>query len=91
MHSLEIKDKVEFADVAEEAVERFDKDLDEVEEGERGFRGGGDEDEVEGCVVAVCDLRGGVAVVLVGGWCGLGGWGGGGRGGEERGETIGGG
>jgi hypothetical protein len=32
--------------------------VDEVQEGERAFGRGGDDDEVEGCVVAVGDERG---------------------------------
>lgn len=42
----------------------FDEDLNQIEQGERGFRRGGDEDEVEGRVVAVCDEGRGVVVGL---------------------------
>lgn len=55
MQGLEVEDEVEFADVIEAGVEGFDEDVDEVEQGEGGFGGGGDEDEVEGGVVAVGD------------------------------------
>lgn len=54
MQRLEIEYEIQFTHVLEQSVERFDEDLDEVEEGEGRFGGGGDEDEVEGCVVPVC-------------------------------------
>ena len=53
MQRLKVENQVQLADVLKEAVEGFDEDLDEVEEGERGFGRGGDEDEVEGCVMAI--------------------------------------
>lgn len=75
MQRLKVEDQIQLADVFEKAVEGFDEDLDQIEQGERGFRRGGDEDEVERCVVAVRDEGGGVVVGL-GRACG----GGGGRG-----------
>ena len=53
MQCFKVENQIQLAHVLEEAIEGFDEDLDEVEEGEGGFGGGGDEDEVEGCVVAV--------------------------------------
>lgn len=72
MQRLKVEDQIQFTYIFEKAVEGFDKDLDEVEEGEGRFRRRGDQDEVEGCVVAVCYEGGGVVVGL--------GWGCGGRG-----------
>lgn len=53
MQRLEIKYQIQLAHVFKQPVERFDEYLDEIEEREGGFGGGRDEDEVEGCVVAV--------------------------------------
>ena len=64
MQRLKVEDQIQLADVFEKAVEGFDEDLDQIEQGERGLRRGGDEDEVERCVVAVCDEGGGVVVGL---------------------------
>lgn len=72
MQRLEVENQIQLADVFEQAVEGLDEDLDQVEQSEGGFRGRGYEDEVEGCVVAVCDQGRGVVVGL--GWgCGGGG------------------
>lgn len=65
MHSLEIEYQIQFADIVEQAVEAFDEDLDEVEEGEGRFGGGADEDEVKGCVMPICDGGRGVGVAGV--------------------------
>jgi len=62
MQRFEIEDEVELAHILKETVEGLYEDLDEIEEGERRFGRGGDDDEVEGCVVAVGDERGGVVV-----------------------------
>lgn len=62
MHSLISKDQVQLTHIFKQAIERFDENLDQVEEGERGFGGGGDKDEGEGGVGAVGDLRRSVAV-----------------------------
>lgn len=72
MQRLKVEDQIQFTYIFEKAVEGFDKDLDEVEEGEGRFRRRRDQDEIEGCVVAVCNEGGGVIVGL--------GWGCGGRG-----------
>lgn len=53
MQRLEIEYQIQFAYVFEEAIEGFDEDLDQVEESEGGFGGGGYDYEIEGCVVAV--------------------------------------
>lgn len=74
MQRLEVEYEIQLADILEQAVECLDEDLDEVEQREGRLGGGGDEDEVEGGVVAVGDERGAV---------GVGGVGGGGAGGEE--------
>ena len=66
MQGFEVEDQVEFAYIFEEAIERLDKDLDEVEEGERRFGGCADDDEVESCVVSVGNER--WRVVVRGGW-----------------------
>ncbi len=66
MQRLKVEDEIQLADVFKQAVERLDEDLNQVEQGERGFRGRGDQDEVEGRVVAVGDEGGGVVVGL--GW-----------------------
>lgn len=79
MHRLEVEYQVQLAHVAEQPVQALDEYLDQVEQREGGFRGCGDEDEVEGGVVAVRDLGGGVEGVQVV-WVA----GGGGRGSEER-------
>lgn len=72
MQGLEAEDQIQFAHVLEQAVQGLDEDLDEVEEGERGFGGGADQDEVEGRVVAVGYLGGGVAATGGGGgWVGV--------------------
>lgn len=76
VQGLEVEDQVELAHIFEEAIERLDEDLDEVEERERRFGRGADYDEVEGCIVSVGHERGGV--VVLGGRCG-----GFGRAGEE--------
>lgn len=69
MQRLEIEDQIQFAHVFEQVIQAFDEDVDQIEESERRFCGGRDDDEVERCVVAVCyeggrivgfgDLRGG--------------------------------
>lgn len=75
MQGFEIEYQIELAHVLEQPIQRFDKDLDQIQQCERRFRGGGDDDEVERCVVAVGDEGGGVVL--------LGGGGVGGRGGKE--------
>ena len=72
MQRLKIENQVQLTDVFEEAIESLDEDLDQVEQGEGGFRGCGYQDEVEGCVVAVC-YEGWSVVVGLGGGCGGGG------------------
>ena len=69
---LEVEDEVELAHVLEHAVEGLDKDLDQVQQGERGLGGGGDDDEAEGRIVAVGDEGGGVVVAGGGGRGGAG-------------------
>ena len=73
MQRFKVEDQIQFTDIFEKTIEGFDKDLDEVEEGEGGFGGRGDKDEVEGCVMAVCYEGGGVVVGLGGGCGGRGG------------------
>ena len=72
MQRLEIENQIQLTDVFEKAIEGLDEDLDQIEQGEGCFGGRGDEDEVEGCVVAVRDEGGGVVVGL-GRGCGGGG------------------
>ena len=48
--------------------------MNEVEKSERGFGGSADEDEVEGCVVSVSDIRRFVRIVRRVGRCCGGGW-----------------
>lgn len=56
MQSFKTKDQIELAHILEEPVKRLDEDLDEVQQGERGFGGGRDKDEVERSIVPVGDL-----------------------------------
>jgi hypothetical protein len=81
MQRLEVEDQIEFAHIFEEAVEGLHEDLYEVEQGERRFGGGADDDEVKSSVVAVGHERWRV-VVRGGGSGGLGGAG------EERWEAT---
>lgn len=60
---LVVEDEVQLADVFEQAVERLDEDLDQVEQRQRGFRRRADDDEVERRVVAVRDERRRVVVL----------------------------
>lgn len=62
MQGLEVEDQIQLAHVLEQAVERLDEDLYQVEQGEGRLGRGADDDEVEGCVVAVGDEGGGVVV-----------------------------
>ena len=57
MQCLEIENQIQLAYILKEAVESLDKNLDEVEQGERGLGRGADEDEVEGSVVAIRHQR----------------------------------
>ena len=57
MQSLEAEDQVKLTDVFEESVQRLDEDLNEVDQGKRGFGRRRDEDEVKGRVMSICDLR----------------------------------
>lgn len=66
MQRLKIENQVQLAHILKQPVQGFDEDLDEIEEGERGFGGGGDDDEVERGVVPVGDERGSVVVLLTG-------------------------
>ena len=79
MHSLEIENQIQLANIVEQHVQGLDEDLNKVEKSEWGFGGGADEDEVEGCVVTVRDITGVVGIVG-----GIGGCGGGGRRSEKR-------
>lgn len=63
MHSLEIENQIQLADVVEQAVKGLDEDLDKVEESEGGFGGGADKDEVEGRIVPIGDVGGAVGIV----------------------------
>ena len=75
MHSLEIENQIQLADVIEQAVEGLDEDLDKVKESERGFGGGADKDEVEGCIVPIGDVGGVIGIVAgIGRRSGSGGW-----------------
>ena len=69
MQGLEVENQIQFANIFEEPVERFNKDLDQIEKGEWRFCGSRDEDEVEGCVVPVCYQRRSIIVGLAWGWC----------------------
>lgn len=80
MQRLEVEDEVQLAHVLEQAVQRLDEDLDQVEQGERRLGGGADDDEVQRRVVAVGDDGGGVGVGAVGGRVA--------GGGQERRETV---
>lgn len=53
MQCLEIEDQIELADILEQAIERLNEDLDQIEQRERRLGGGGNYYEVQGCVVAV--------------------------------------
>lgn len=77
VEGLKVEDEVELADVLKEAVEGLNVDLDEVEQSQGALGRGGDDNEVEGGVVAVGDERGDVVVRLRGRVRGA-------RGGEER-------
>lgn len=55
MQRLEVEDQIEFTDILEQTVKCFDKDLNEIKEGKRRLGRGADDDEVEGCIVSVCD------------------------------------
>ncbi len=84
MQRLKIEYQIQLAHILKQPIQRLYKNLYEIEKRKRRLRGGADEDEVEGCVVAV-GYQGGS--VVVGGARG----GRGGRGSEEWGETVGGG
>ena len=53
MQRLKTKNEIQLADVGKEAVQRFDKDLNEVDEREGGLGRRADEDEVQRRIVAV--------------------------------------
>ena len=59
---FEIENQVQFAHVLEKAVKGLHENLDEIEKGQRGLSRGGDDDEVEGRIVAVGNERGSVVV-----------------------------
>lgn len=82
MQCLKIEDQVQLANILKQPVQRLNKNLYEIKKRERRLGGGADENEIEGCVVAVGDQGGGVVVGGAGG-------GRGGRGSEERRETVG--
>jgi len=63
MQSLKVEDQIQLTHVFEEAVQRFDKDLDEVKQGKWGFGGCADYNEVERCVVPICHEGRGVVVL----------------------------
>ena len=67
MQRFKVENQIQFADILKQSVEGFNEDLDQVEQCEGGLSGRGDHDEVEGCIVAVCDEGGGVVVGLGGG------------------------
>jgi hypothetical protein len=67
MQCFEVEDEVELAHILKEAVEGLHEDLDEIKEGERRFGRGRNDDEIQGCIVAVGDERGGVVVGCGGG------------------------
>ena len=75
MQSLEVEDQVQLTYILKQAIQGLHKHLDEIEEGKRRLGGCGDEDEVEGCVVAVGYYRRGVrgrsgrGRVARRGWC----------------------
>lgn len=56
MHSVDVEDEVELADVLEAVVEGLHEDLDEVEDAELALARVHGEDEVQGRVVAVDEL-----------------------------------
>lgn len=60
MHRLEAKDEVQLTDVFEEAVQRFDENLDQIDQGERRLGGRGDHDEGQSRICSVGDLRRGI-------------------------------
>ena len=75
MHSLEIENQIQLADVVEQAVEGLHEDLDKVEESEGRLGGGADKDEVEGRIVSIGDVGGVIGIVAGIGRCsGSGGW-----------------
>src|SRR5688572_30578695 len=58
MKRFKVKDQIEFANVFEQSVQRFYKYLNQIKKTEFGFKVVGDDDEVEGCIVAVDDSSG---------------------------------
>lgn len=62
MKRLEVEDEIQLANILEEAVQGLYEDLDEVKKRERGLGGGRYDDEIQGCVVSICDERGGIVV-----------------------------
>lgn len=58
VHSLIAKDQIELTNILKHAVQCFDEDLDQIDQGERGLGRGGDHDEGERGVGAVGYLRG---------------------------------
>jgi hypothetical protein len=62
MQRFEVEDEVQLAYVFEETVEGLDEDLYQIEESEWRFGRGGDDDEVQCCIVAVGDKGRGVVV-----------------------------
>lgn len=53
MQALEVEDQIELAHVLEQAVQRLDEDLDQVEQRQGGLGRRADQDEVERGVVSV--------------------------------------
>lgn len=51
---LEVEDEVQLAYILKQLIQSLDVDLYQIDQGERGLGRGGDDDEVEGRVVAVC-------------------------------------
>lgn len=60
VQSLVAENQIQFTDVLEHAVQTLDEDLDQIDQSQWRFGGGGDHDERQGCVGAVCNLGGGV-------------------------------
>lgn len=86
MLRLEIEDEIQLAHVFEQAVQRLDKDLDQVKQCQRRLGRRADRDEVQRCIVPVRDERGVVRVLGCGQRVGVGR-----RGGGEEGREAGGG